>query len=203
MKNNRTEYEKRVQDRTYFRFYIGLVVRFWNHLKYSIARYIARRNRAQIGEGVIMPISLAKKLNANCKIGNQVSIQTCKLDTRASLSIGNHVIIGEGTEIITGSHNIDSPEFEYKKYGLLIEDYAWIPTNVLILPSCRKIGYGAVIGSGSVVVKNVEPMSVVSGNPAKEFKNRKCVHSNLVVESLLGGDYEIYKQVWKERKFHG
>lgn len=42
-------------------------------------------------------------------------------------------------------------------------------------------------------------MSVVAGNPAKEFKKRKCVHSSLVVESLLGGDYEIYKQTWKKR----
>ena len=72
-----------------------------------------------------------------------------------------------------------------------------IPTKILILPSCRKIGYGAVIGSGSVVVKNVEPMSVVSGNPAKEFKKRKCVHTDLVVESLLGGDYYVYKQTRK------
>lgn len=87
MNNSRTEYKKRVQDRTFFRFFIGLVVRFWNYLKYSIARYIAQRNGAKIGEGVIMPISLAKKLNVNCKIGNHVSIQTCKLDTMASLNI--------------------------------------------------------------------------------------------------------------------
>ena len=109
------------------------------------------------------------------------------------------LLLGGGTEIITVSHNIDSPEWEHKKYGLTIEDFVWLPTNVLILPSCRKIGYGAVVGSGSVVVKNVEPMSVVSGNPAKEFKKRKCVHSSLVVESLLGGDYLVYKQTWKNR----
>ena len=53
---------------------------------------------------------------------------------------------------------------------------------------------GGVISSGSVVVKNVESMSVVGGNPAKEFKKRKCVHKNLVVESLLGGDYYTYKK---------
>lgn len=146
-----------------------------------------------------MPISLARKLNCNCKIGNHVSIQTDKIDTRAPLFIGNQVIIGVETEIITCSHNIDSPEWEHKQYGLTIEDYAWIPTNCLILPSCRKIGYGSVVGSGSVVVKNVDAMSVVSGNPAKEFKKRKCVHTSLVVESLLGGDYEIYRKTWKRR----
>ena len=53
---------------------------------------------------------------------------------------------------------------------------------------------GGVISSGSIVVKDVESMSVVGGNPAKEFKKRKCVHKNLVVESLLGGDYYTYKK---------
>ena len=53
---------------------------------------------------------------------------------------------------------------------------------------------GAVVSSGSVVVKNVEPMSVVGGNPAKEFKKRLCVHNQLVIEGLLGGDYRIYKE---------
>lgn len=50
------------------------------------------------------------------------------------------------------------------------------------------------MSSGSVVIKDVETMSVVGGNPAKEFKKRKCVHKNLVVESLLGGDYHTYKK---------
>lgn len=41
-------------------------------------------------------------------------------------------------------------------------------------------------------------MSVVGGNPAKEFKKRQCVHKNLIVESLLGGDYKIYKETRKK-----
>lgn len=44
-------------------------------------------------------------------------------------------------------------------------------------------------------MKDVPEMSVVSGNPALEIKKRKVVHSNLVVESLLGGDYYIYMAV--------
>lgn len=59
-----------------------------------------------------------------------------------------------------------------------------------------------MISSGSVVVKNVEAMSVVGGNPAKEFKKRQCVHSSLVVESLLGGDYEVYKETWRKKNLH-
>lgn len=200
MQDNRTLYQKKVQDRSQIHYLIGLIIRWKQNFKYARARRIARKRGATIGEGVVMTLKLAKRANSNLSVGNHTSIQTDKLDMRSPVTIGSYVIIGSGTEIITTSHNIDSPEWEHKNYGIEIEDYAWIPTNILILPSCRKIGYGAVVGSGSVVVKNIEPMSVVSGNPAKEFKKRGCVHSSLIVESLLGGDYEVYRKTWKNRK---
>lgn len=199
MKDNRTLYERSVQDRSTLRYYLGLIIRWKQNWKYVRACRIARKRGATIGEGVIIPLSLARRANSNLIRGNHTSIQTDKLDLRSPIQIGNHVIIGNGTEIITTSHNIDSPDWEPKNYGIVIEDYAWIPTNILILPSCRKIGYGAVVSSGSVVVKAVGTMSVVGGNPAKEFKKRKCVHSNLIVESLLGGDYQIYKETRRQR----
>ena len=189
-----------IKNRSWLHYHLRLFIRWKHHFKYERAVKIAKRRGATIGEGVIMPISLAKKANENLVIGNHVSIQTDKLDLRSPIKIGNYVIIGSNTEIITASHNIDSPEWEHKYYGLTIEDYAWIPTNILILPSCRHIGYGAVIGSGSVVVKDVDNMSVVSGNIAKEFKKRKVVHKDLIVESLLGGDYRIYKETRKKKK---
>ena len=96
MNDNVTQYEKRVQSRSSFHYLKGLIVRWKQNFKYEKARRIARKNGAQIGEAVIMPISLAKKLNANCKIGNHGSIQTDKIDTRAQLIIGNQVIIGGG-----------------------------------------------------------------------------------------------------------
>lgn len=189
-----TNYEKDIKGRSSFRYILGLMARWKQHFKYDKAVRIARKKGATIGENVVMPLSLAKAANSNLKIGDHVSIQTDKIDLRNPVTIGNHVIIGSETEIITTSHNIDSEEWEHKHYGLTIEDYVWIPTRVMILPSCRKIQYGGVISSGSVVVKDVESMSVVGGNPAKEFKKRKCVHKNLVVESLLGGDYYTYKK---------
>ena len=200
MEDTRTLYERNVQDRSLLQYLIGLVVRWKQLFKYDRAVRIARRRGAIIGEEVCMPITLAHKANKNLTIGNHVTIQTDQIDLRCPVKIGNNVIIGYGTEIITKSHNIDSPEWEHKSYGIEIEDYAWIPTKILVLPSCRRIGYGAVIGSGSVVVKNVPPMSVMSGNPAKEIRKRKCVHSNLIVESLIGGDYRKYKDTWNNRK---
>jgi len=199
MTHDTTKYEQRIQQRSRWHYYVGLIARYRSHLKHQRAIRIARRRGATIGEAVVMPISLAKKANENLVVGNHVSIQTDQLDLRNKITIGNYVIIGAGTEIITESHNIDSPEWEVKKYGLVIEDYVWLPTKVLVLPSCRRIGKGAVVGAGSVVVKDVDEMSVVSGNPAKEFRKRKCVHNELVVESLRAGDYKIYKEARKKK----
>jgi maltose O-acetyltransferase len=199
MDHKRTLYERNVKDRSTLHYYIGLLARWKQHFKYVRAVRIARKRGATIGEGVIMPLSLALSANSNLTIGDHVSIQTDKIDLRSPVKIGSHVIIGSGTNIITTSHNIDSPDWELKNYGIEIEDYVWLPSDVMVLPSCRKIGYSAVVGSGSVVVKNIEPMSVVSGNPATEFKKRQCVHNDLIVESLLGGDYVIYKQTWASK----
>ena len=198
MQDNRTLYERNVQDRSRLRYIAGLIVRRKQNIKYVRARRIARKRGATIGEGVIMPMSLAKRANKNLIIGSHTSIQTDKIDMRSPVHIGEHVIIGSGTEIITTSHNIDSPDWEHKYYGINIDDYAWIPTNILVLPSCRNIGYAAVVSSGSVVVKDIERMSVVGGNPTKEIKKRQCVHSSLVVESLLG-DFKVYKEIRHKR----
>lgn len=194
---NRTWYEKYVQDRTCFAYLRGLISRYLAHIRYERIANIARRRGAIIGEGVIMPKSLAKKLNSNVIIGNHVSIESDKIDTRAKLIIGNNVIIGRDVEIITVSHNIESPDWEPKYYGLEVQDYVWIATKAMVLPSCRIIGMGGVIAAGSIVVKNVEQMSVVSGNPAKEFKKRGCLHTYLPVERLLHGDYKQFKEIYK------
>ena len=137
-----TNYEKDIKGRSTFRYILGLIVRWKQHFKYDKAVRIARKRGASIGENVVIPLSLARKANSNLKIGDHVSIQTDKIDLRNPVTIGNHVIIGSETEIITTSHNIDSEEWEHKHYGLTIEDYVWIPTRVMILPSCRKIQYG-------------------------------------------------------------
>jgi acetyltransferase-like isoleucine patch superfamily enzyme len=118
---------------------------------------------------------------------------------RNRVKIGSKSIIGLNVEIITASHNIDSTEWEFKAYGIEIAYYCWLATNTLILPSCRKIGYGAVCSAGSVVAGNVEPLSVVSGNPAIHLRFRKVVHSDLVVESLLGNDFIRYFKTYFSR----
>lgn len=55
------------------------------------------------------------------------------------------------------------------KGSIIIQDKAWIGFNVIILKDIT-IGEGAVVAAGSVVTKDVEPYTLVGGNPARFIK---------------------------------
>lgn len=55
---------------------------------------------------------------------------------------------------------------------LVIEDDVWIGHNTMLLPGCKHIGRGAIIGAGSVVSRDVPAYAVMAGNPAKKLRDR-------------------------------
>lgn len=55
---------------------------------------------------------------------------------------------------------------------LVIEDDVWIGHNALIMPGCKFIGRGAIVGAGAVVTKDVPAYAIMAGNPARKIKNR-------------------------------
>ena len=62
--------------------------------------------------------------------------------------------------------------FEITSKPITIKDNVWVATGAIVLPGVT-IGAGAVVAAGSVVVKDVEPWTVVGGNPAKFIKKRE------------------------------
>ncbi len=92
--------------------------------------------------------------------------------------IGNHVMMGPDCIIYTQNHNFSNTNIYMDQQGfqeekkVIIEDDVWIGGRVIILPGV-KIGKGSIIGAGAVVSKNVEPYSIVVGNPARKVKTRK------------------------------
>ena len=80
------------------------------------------------------------------------------------------MFIGPKVNIITINHDPD-PDNRSATYGrkIIIEDKVWIGIGATILPGVR-LGYGCIVGAGSVVTKDVPPLTVVAGNPARIIK---------------------------------
>ena len=104
--------------------------------------------------------------------------------------VGRFCSIAEGLKVLRRNHPYrrisTHPLFFNAKLGLIEKDSisgvelnplvigndVWIGTNVTILPGCRSIGDGAVVGAGSVVTEDVEAFTIVAGNPARVISRR-------------------------------
>lgn len=99
-------------------------------------------------------------------------------DIYGPVKIGKDVMIGPEVAIYTHNHKHDEIDIPMIKQGytenkpVYIEDNVWIGRRVLIMPGVC-IGTGSIVAAGAVVTKNVEPYSIVGGNPAKIIKYRK------------------------------
>lgn len=90
-----------------------------------------------------------------------------------------------------GKSTPKSEELPYKG-DTIIENDVWIGHNVTIMPGIR-IGNGAIISANSTVTRNVEPYSIVGGNPAKEIKKRFSDEKITALLELQWWNWEIEK----------
>lgn len=110
------------------------------------------------------------------KIGKNTRIHGTCIHAYTSVEIGENCLIAANTQIFDGSgHDLsfENPDNRINTLGnnkpIVIENSVWIGANSIILPGIR-IGYGSVVASGSVVTKNIPPLTLVGGNPAKIIK---------------------------------
>jgi maltose O-acetyltransferase len=106
------------------------------------------------------------RIGSYCRINRD-----CTLDGRGSLTIGNNVSISPGVTILTAQHFYDAPDFALDNRASTIEDHAWIGTNAMIMPGVT-VGRGAVVAAGAVVTKDVAPLGIVGGIPARPIGRR-------------------------------
>ncbi|GHT43402.1 hypothetical protein FACS189438_0500 [Bacteroidia bacterium] len=106
-------------------------------------------------------------------IGNNVFInRNVMLDGRCGLMIGDSCDIGEYVKIWSLTHNPADNEHKFKGGKTIIEDHCWIAPWSIIFPGV-KIGRGAVVATGAIVTKDVQPLTIVAGVPAKKIGERK------------------------------
>ena len=94
------------------------------------------------------------------------------LDGRMGLRIKKNAVIAYEAIIWTLNHDYNDINFGSKGGAVEIGEYAWICSRSIILPGL-KIGNGAIVASGAIVTKDVEPYSIVAGIPAKVIGHRE------------------------------
>nr|WP_296426698.1 acyltransferase [Yoonia sp.] len=100
-------------------------------------------------------------------IGDGVQInRNVHLDTTGGLTIGAGTLISQDAVIYTHDHGLD-PRATPGMVPKIIGENVWIGMRAVILPQCRHIGCGAVIGAGAIVVRDVPAGAIVAGNPAR------------------------------------
>lgn len=107
----------------------------------------------------------------NIHFGKRVFINSgCKFQDQGGIEIGDDVLIGHNCVIATLNHRMD-PERrgDMLPAPVKIGDKVWIGANVTILQGVT-IGDGAVVAAGAVVTKDVAPLTVVGGVPARLIK---------------------------------
>lgn len=138
--------------------------------------------------------------------GYDCDINNCEVG--AFTSIGNSVIIGGGMHPLKwvgmspvfyeGRDSINKKFSEFprtKQKKTMVGNDVWIGQNAMIKAGVT-IGDGAVIGMGSIVTKDVEPYSVVGGNPAKFIKfrfNEETVNKLLEIKWWNFSDSDLKK----------
>jgi maltose O-acetyltransferase len=98
------------------------------------------------------------------------------LDGRQGLSIGRFTQIGFESLILTYSHEFSRTDMPVVHQGMVgasvtIGNDVWIGARAIVLPGVQ-IGDQAIVGAGAVVTKDVEPLAIVAGNPARVIRLR-------------------------------
>lgn len=88
--------------------------------------------------------------------------------------IGDVCVISERAYLCTASHNIHSKYHEQVSEPIILKNRSWIAAEAFVGMGVT-IGEGAVVGARAAVFKDVEPWTVVGGNPARVIKRREIV----------------------------
>ena len=178
---NNIKYGKnfRVFNHLYLKIHVGALVQIGNN-----CTIMSGAGLNPLSRNIKTCIYVGKK--ATLKLGHDVGISSSTLWVKESVSIGNSVAIGADCIIMdTDAHNLDWKircSEETNEYGesvdmvtaasapIVIEDNVLVGARCIILKGVT-IGARSIIGSGSIVTKDIPSDCIAAGNPCKVIKS--------------------------------
>jgi len=134
--------------------------------------FVLRLWGAKIGKGSIVHSSAKIWAPWNLEIG----ILTCIgpdtiIYNPGKIKIANKVVISQYSYLCTATHDYSSKSNVLYWKDIVVRDFAWVAARAFVGPGVE-IGEGAIVGATASVYKDVEPWTIVGGNPAKFIKKR-------------------------------
>ncbi len=120
---------------------------------------------AWIGPRVWMRVPSKVSVGSGTKIAGRTMIESY-----GQVTIGRNVLLNDA-DLFTAQHYVDDPTFKAERSFISIGHHAWLPHKIIVMPGVS-IGNYAVIGTGSVVSRDVPDYAVAVGNPARVVKER-------------------------------
>ncbi|MDI9728295.1 putative colanic acid biosynthesis acetyltransferase [Stutzerimonas stutzeri] len=140
---------------------------------YGWRRFLLRVFGAKIGQGVIIRPSVRVTYPWKLTVGDHAWIgDNVDLYTLGEITIGAHAVVSQRSYLCTGSHDLASRTFRIYAKPIVVEEGAWVATDVFIAPGVT-VGRNALIGARSSLFTNAESNFVYIGSPARKMKPRE------------------------------
>ena len=166
----------------------------WRELTQWIRRRRLRRRGVEVHRSALI---LGRcDFSGRVRIGARAVVRQSVLDGRGGLDIGDDTFVDHAT-IISGMHDLDDPQFATVFRPVVIEPFAVVFRGATILPG-RRIGRGAIVAVGAVVSKDVAPMTVVAGNPARVIRDRQAIHELADIRRMSGYVGHLWRNIVSE-----
>lgn len=126
-------------------------------------------------------VSYFSRVTRNTHLGRNVSFNGIRIKGAGKVQIGDNFHCGQEVLVITEYHKYDGGNaipYDTRKTltkDVIVEENVWVGDRVIILGGVR-IGEGAIVQAGSVVVSDIPKYAIAGGHPARPFKSRDVEH---------------------------
>lgn len=148
--------------------YAGKNIRIMKGCTYRYPNFIKIYDNVIIGKQTSLTSEGLETHSLELESGVSIGAN-CNIDFSGGILIRKNAHIAHNVLISTHDHGYDYRSYPVGK-SLEIGENAFIGSKSIILHNCNYIGKYAVIGTGSVVTKDVPDYTIVAGNPAKIIK---------------------------------
>lgn len=155
-------------NRTLFRL---LITPYLKEVRNALLRMFG----AKIAKGVLIYQSVDIWYPWKLEIGRYSCIGSkVNLYNKDKIIIGENVVISQESFLCTASHDYNKTSHDLTTKPIIIKNRVWVASQAFVGMGVT-LGEGAIVGARSAVFKDVEPWTIVGGNPAQFIKKRVIV----------------------------